>query len=319
MSRWQAVLFGALGLGVATPYVAGLLVPRLGDFGSPGVALAAGLAFSLLVGQPFPEVTKQSKPLLQVCVVLLGFSMNLGAVLDAGRHGFLFALGTIATTLLLGAIVGRLLGVNNTTSTLISAGTAICGGSAIAAVGGAIGAAPGEMSVAMGTVFVLNAAGLYLFPAIGHALGLSPAVFGTWAGVAIHDVSSVVGAASAYDPASLPVATAVKLSRAIWIVPLSLGAAWLNRAERKADAPWPWFIGGFLVASLLRTLVPALAPVAPVIVAFARAGFAVVLFLIGASLSKKTLQTVGWRPMVQGLMLWLFISVVALLVLRETG
>jgi uncharacterized integral membrane protein (TIGR00698 family) len=282
---------------------------------APGIALGIGLGIALAVGNPWPKQTaKLSKTLLQICVVLLGFGMDLGTVLDAGRKGFLLALVTIAATLALGAAVGRILGVDRTTSALVSVGTAICGGSAIAAVGSVIGAAPAEMAVAIGTIFVLNAIALYLFPVLGHLIGLDPSQFGLWAGVAIHDVSSVVGAATAYDPAALPIATAVKLSRALWIAPLTLIAARVLPSARPdaPSPPLPWFIGAFLVASACRSLVPALAVVAPAIGLVAKAGLALVLFLIGTSLSLSSLRAVGWRPLAQGVTLWLFVSAAAL-------
>lgn len=286
-------------------------------WGSPGLALVLGALLAVSLGNPWPQTGKLGKTLLQGCVVLLGFGMDLGLVLDAGRRGLGFAALSIAATLVIGLAVGRLLRVERVTSTLITAGTAICGGSAVAAVGAAIGAGAGEMAVSMGTVFILNAAALYVFPPLGDLLGLDPAQFGTWAGIAIHDVSSVVGAASNYGGDALGVATAVKLSRALWIVPLTLAAAWYFRGKT-AGAPVavPWFIGGFLLASLVRSLVPAIEPVAAGVVSVARAGFALVLFSVGLSLSLATLRAVGWRPMLQGVVLWLLVSGGSLLAVR---
>jgi uncharacterized integral membrane protein (TIGR00698 family) len=280
---------------------------------SPGLALAIGVAFALTLQNPWPkDAPKLQKYLLQACVVLLGFSMDLHKVLEAGLRGVLLAAGSITITLLAGWGLGRALGVAQVPSVLISVGTAICGGSAIAAVGSVLGAASTEMTVAIGTVFVLNAIALYVFPPLGHLLHLTPNEFGVWAGIAIHDVSSVVGAASAYSDDSLEVATAVKLSRALWIVPLTIGAAaWLRRPDQGKAQP-PWFIGLFLVASAVSSFVPALAPVQPWVVAIAKAGMRGVLFLIGASLSMQTMRTVGWRPMAQGAILWVGITALAL-------
>jgi uncharacterized integral membrane protein (TIGR00698 family) len=294
----------------------------LTPWASPPTALAAGVILALTLENPFPHHSKRlSKLLLQACVVFLGFGMDLGTVLRAGAGGLVFAAGTIFTTLALGWGLGRLLKIAPRTSLLISAGTAICGGSAIAAVGSVIGGADAEMTVALGTVFILNAIALYLFPILGHAMHLSQTQFGTWAGVAIHDVSSVVGAAARYGVPALQVATAVKLSRALWIVPVSVVAAIAFR-DRNAAAGTvrptlqvPWFIAFFLLASVLRSVVPAIATAAPHITHLATMGLTLTLFLIGASLSRATLRSVGWRPMVQGVVLWLFIGTASLLVI----
>jgi uncharacterized integral membrane protein (TIGR00698 family) len=275
---------------------------------------------------------------LQGCVVLLGFGMDLPVVLRAGASGAAFAAGTIAGTLLLGYWVGRWLCINARTSALISSGSAICGGSAIAAVGSVLAVTQGEIAVAMGTVFILNAVALYVFPPLGDLLQLSPEQFGTWAGVAIHDVSSVVGASSLYGQDALPIATAVKLSRALWIVPLVLGMslAFADRRPRAAGNPGdfpsqatsvplrkkvqvPWFIGLFLLASVLRSFVPAVAEYSPQLREAATAGLTLTLFLVGAGLSRETLAAVGWRALAQGILLWLFIGGVSLLVILCWG
>lgn len=286
------------------------MVPATRDQ-APGIGLLLGVFVALTLGNPDADATgKRSKQLLQLCVVLLGFGMDLGVVLRAGARGLGLAIVSIAATLALGALLGRALGVPKVTSTLVAAGTAICGGSAIAAVGAAIGAPSADMAVAMGTIFLLNAVALYVYPVVGHLIGLSPDAFGTWAGVGIHDVSSVLGAASAFDPASVAPATAVKLSRALWIVPVTLGARRLY--GRPGGAPVPWFIAGFLAASALRTALPALAPVAPFAVLAAKVGLAAVLTMIGSTLSVSALRAVGWRPLAQGVALWVFISLLAL-------
>jgi uncharacterized integral membrane protein (TIGR00698 family) len=294
---------------------------------SPPVALVAGILFALLIGHPWAHWNhKVTKWLLQICVVLLGFGMNLPTVLRLGLNGSLFAAATISVTLLLGWWVGRRLALDRRTTTLISVGTAVCGGSAIAAVSSVIAATEAEIAVSIGTIFLLNAVALYVFPVAGHLLHLSQAQFGLWAGVAIHDISSVVGAGLSYGPAALQTATAVKLSRTLWIVPLTLAialglgrrkaadaAAGHARRPRKLKIAVPWFIGLFLLASLLRSYFPVVAAWSPELSKLATRGMILVLFLIGTSLSLRALRVVGWRTVATGLVLWLFISVASLL------
>jgi uncharacterized integral membrane protein (TIGR00698 family) len=283
---------------------------------SPPAALTLGILVALTLENPVPTTSRWvAKYLLQICVVLLGFSMDLAIVANAGSRGALFAAVSIATTFWLGERLRRWLGIPLPTSVLISAGTAICGGSAIAAMSSVIGATESEISVAMGTVFVLNAIALYIFPVLGHVFHLTPTQFGTWAGVAIHDVSSVVGAASHFGLGALETATAVKLSRALWIIPVALIAIGMLKQvcgseseQTRNSIQVPWFIGLFVLASTLRTFVPAFSIVVPEITRLSTSGFTLTLFLIGASLSQKTLRAVGWRPMVQGALLWIFIS-----------
>ncbi|HTK36868.1 MAG TPA: putative sulfate exporter family transporter, partial [Pyrinomonadaceae bacterium] len=243
---------------------------------------------------------------------------NIEAVFKAGRDGILFTIVTIFGTLILGYFVGKFLKVNEKTSNLISSGTAICGGSAIAAVGPAIDAGTEEMSVSLGTVFVLNSIALILFPVIGHTLNLSQTQFGVWAAIAIHDTSSVVGAAQTYGAEALAIATTVKLARALWIAPVALMFAFIyrkNDSERKAKVAMPWFIFLFLGATLIRTYAPSaiLPSIFDSLVNLAKAGMTVTLFLIGVSLSRKTLRAVGVRPLLQGVFLWIVISVVSLI------
>ena len=281
---------------------------------SPPLALTLGIVLALTIQNPFPRTSRQiARQLLQVCVVMLGFGMDLEVVLKAGRNGVLFAVVTIAMTLLLGRWLGKWLKIPVKTSVLISAGTAICGGSAIAAVSSVIGAAEQEISIAMGTIFLLNAAALYIFPSLGHFFHLTPDQFGTWAGVAIHDISSVVGAASHFGTTTLNIATAVKLSRALWIVPVSLLFAFLFRRDRTINSQTPsiqvpWFIGLFLLASVIRTAVPTVANWSPAIAQLSELGLKLTLFLIGAGLSLRALKTVGWQPIVQGVLLWIAIG-----------
>ena len=294
---------------------------------SPPVALALGAILALTHENPFAHLGKKvSAKLLQVCVVFLGFGMDLPLVLRTGLQGAGFAAATIAMTLGLGWALGKRLGIDRKVSALISAGTAICGGSAIAAVGSVIGVAESEISVAMGTIFILNAVALYAFPLVGHALGLTQVQFGTWAGIAIHDISSVVGASAHYGLDALQTATAVKLSRALWIIPVGLGAAAIFRARKthrqtatqlKPKVQVPWFIRFFLLASVARSFVPGMAGIALALGHVATTGLTLTLFLIGAGLSAKTLRTVGWRPFLQGVLLWLFISVVSLAIIAR--
>jgi uncharacterized integral membrane protein (TIGR00698 family) len=302
---------------------------------SPPIALAAGILFAALIGHPFAHWNHQAaKWLLQTCVVLLGFGMNIMAVLRLGMRGSVFAALTIGATLLLGRWLGRRFGLDNKTSVLVSVGTAICGGSAIAAVSTVIAATEAEIAVSIGTVFILNAVALYVFPLAGHALHLTQPQFGLWAGVAIHDISSVVGAGLCYGPVALTTATAVKLSRTLWIVPLTLAIAFNLGRKRALAGPGadgssprlrqpriavPWFIALFLLASLTRSYVPAVAVWSPQIGDIARRGMVLVLFLIGTSLSLHALRVVGWRTVMVGLLLWLFISATSLLAIYLFG
>jgi uncharacterized integral membrane protein (TIGR00698 family) len=294
---------------------------------SPPTALVAGILFALLIGHPFAHWNHNvTKWMLQICVVLLGFGMDLPVVLRLGLNGSVFAGVTIGATLLLGYWLGRKLALDQKTSTLISVGTAICGGSAIAAVSSVIAASEAEIAVSIGTIFLLNAVALYIFPLTGHLLHLSQAQFGLWAGVAIHDISSVVGAGMSYGPDALATATAVKLSRTLWIVPLTLAIAFGIARRKPAGADGqttttgkkfkiavPWFIGFFLLASLLRSTVPVISTWSPQLSEIARRGMILVLFLIGTSLSVRALRAVGWRTVMTGLTLWLFVSVASLL------
>ena len=297
----------------------------LSPWGSAPLALALGLVVAFTIGNPFPQLEgKFTKYLLQASVVLLGFGMNLSAVVKAGKDGVLFTIVTIFGTLILGYFVGKLLGVASKTSTLISSGTAICGGSAIAAVGPAINAEKDEMSVSLGTVFVLNSVALFLFPIIGHAINLSQNQFGVWAAIAIHDTSSVVGAANTYGPEALAIATTVKLARALWIAPVALLFAYLYKEKseaksqksevKKRNSIFPWFILLFILATVIRTYAPS--TIQPSIweslVNLAKAGMIVTLFLIGASLSRETLSKFGYRALLEGVILWIVISIVSL-------
>jgi uncharacterized integral membrane protein (TIGR00698 family) len=292
---------------------------------SPAVALALGAALALTVGNPHPGPTARAASLLlKTSVVGLGFGMSLDVMLRAGGLGILYTIVAVLGTLAAGLGLGRLLRVSGETSLLIASGTSICGGSAIAAVGSAIGARAESMSVALATVFVLNAVALYVFPAVGVLAGLSEAQFGVWAAVAIHDTSSVVGAAAIYGAAALAVATVLKLARALWILPLTLASAYVRRrgsGGRSGDGGLrgsvPWFIVLFVLAVVARTLAPAHAiPAMTGLAMAARLGLVVTLFLIGAGLSRATLRRAGGRPLAQGVVLWVLVASVSLLAVR---
>ena len=289
-------------------------VPGMSAFSSwvtPPVVLFIGLAFALLCGQAYPKFNKKvSKKLLQYSVVGLGFGMNLHASLASGKEGMLFTIISVIGTMLIGMFIGRkLLKVNRDTSYLISSGTAICGGSAIAAVGPVIKAKDSDMSVALATIFVLNAIALFIFPVLGGWLGLTQQEFGTWAAIAIHDTSSVVGAGAAYGEEALQVATTIKLTRALWIIPLALATSFIFKSEGK-KVSIPWFILWFIVAVLINTyLLGSVPEVGKVISGLARKGLIITMFFIGASLSTDVLKSVGVKPLVQGVLLWLVISI----------
>jgi uncharacterized integral membrane protein (TIGR00698 family) len=278
---------------------------------SPPFALLGGLIYGLFLTHPFHAESRQlSKFLLQASVVGLGFGMNLYEVVHAGRSGFLYTAVSITTVMLLGLGLGYLIRVGKKASFLITAGTAICGGSAIAAVGPIAEANEEEMAVSLGAVFILNSAALFLFPAIGLALHLTQSQFGLWSALAIHDTSSVVGATARYGATALAVGTTVKLARALWIVPLSIATA--VTLKSKARIQWPWFILFFCVAALLNTMVPVLTPEFSVLNRLGKIGLTVTLFLIGTGLNKETLKKVGVRPLLQGLTLWIIVGTASL-------
>lgn len=286
----------------------------VGAWLTPPFVLFLGLLFALLCGQPFPAFNKKmSKMLLQYSIVGLGFGMNLQASLASGSEGMMFTIVSVFGTLAIGWLIGRkLLGVDRNTSYLISSGTAICGGSAIAAVAPVLKAKDSEISVALGTVFILNAVALFIFPAIGHALGMSDQQFGLWAAIAIHDTSSVVGAGAAYSEAALEVATTVKLTRALWIIPVALISAVIFKSKGKKIAI-PWFILLFVLAMIVNTYFLSDYPaIGTTINSVARKCLTLTMFFIGASLSKDVLKSVGLKAFAQGVLLWLLISVITL-------
>ena len=290
-------------------YIPGL--EMLSCWCTPPVMLFLGLAYALICGQGYPSFNKKmSKMLLQYSVVGLGFGMNLHESLASGKEGMTFTIISVIGTLAIGMLIGRkLLKVDRETSYLISSGTAICGGSAIAAVGPVIKAKPANMSVALAVVFVLNAIALFIFPSIGHWLELSQQQFGTWAAIAIHDTSSVVGAGAAYGEEALEVATTIKLTRALWIIPLALATSLIFKSK-DSKITIPWFILYFIIAILLNTFVLDSVPqVGTAVSGIARRFLTLTMFFIGASLSMDVLRAVGIRPLIQGLLLWIVISV----------
>ena len=280
---------------------------------SAAQALLLGAALALTFGNPYAARTKAlSSRLLMIAVVGLGAGMNLETVARAGLQGIGYTVVSISLSLALGLLLARLLKVEGQTGLLIAVGTAICGGSAIAAVAPAVRAKEHEVSVSLGTVFMLNALALFVFPPAGHALGLSETQFGLWSALAIHDTSSVVGASQMYGPEALQIGTTVKLARALWIVPITfIIGSWVNRGQKgqtQAKAKRPWFILGFLLVAALVTYIPALQPAGHLVEWAARRALVVTLFLIGASLTRATLAAVGFRPFAQGILLWIIVA-----------
>lgn len=299
-------------------------IPNVETFITPPLALFFGLAFALICGKAYPAFNKKmSKKLLQYSVIGLGFGMNLQASLASGAEGMTFTIISVTGTMIVGWFVGRkLLKMERNTSYLISSGTAICGGSAIAAVGPVIKAKDSEMSVALGTIFILNAIALFIFPVIGNYLGMTQEQFGLWAAIAIHDTSSVVGAGAAYGEEALEIATTVKLTRALWIIPLALATSFIFKTkEQKISIPW--FILWFVVAMIINTYVLSLSEtgiiIGEFINGFARKALTLTLFFIGASLSIDTLKAVGIKPLIQGILLWITISLSTLAYIFHTA
>ena len=295
---------------------------------SPPVALFVGLIFALCFGAPCQKFNKKlSKQLLQASVVGLGFGMNLVQSLKSGAEGMLFTIISVALVMIVGVWLGRRMRIEQKTSYLISSGTAICGGSAIAAVGGVLKANENQMAVSLGVVFILNAIALFVFPPIGRMLGMSDGQFGTWAAIAIHDTSSVVGAGQAYSATACEIATLVKCTRALWIIPLAFFTAYLYRndasATGKTKVAVPWFIVLFLLAMVVNTYTPesltsTMQPIYQGIAMLAKRMMTVVLFAIGAGLSLKVVRQVGLRPLVLAVVLWIVIGIGSLLVVINT-
>lgn len=285
---------------------------------SPPIAMLMGLVVAQIIGNPFMEFnSKVINWLLKISVVGLGFGMNAFSALEAGKNGFFFTIASIAITLTLGFIVGKWFGIDKKISQLISSGTAICGGSAIASIAPIIKADPKQISIAIGIVFLLNSIALFVFPAIGHFFDLTQYQFGVWSAVAIHDTSSVVGAADIYGQEALEVATTIKLARALWILPVSIiFAVFFKGGTTKVKIPY--FIGLFILAIIANTYVPSIQKLSPYIVIAAKKGLTLCLFLVGTSLTDKALTSIGFKPLIQGIILWLFISIASLVVIINT-
>jgi len=295
-------------------FFAGLLF-CLTPWASPPMALLVGLAFGAVARHPYPGESRQvSRYLLQAAVVGLGFGMNLQQVVRAGRSGFVYTAVGIVFALLIGSLIGILLAVQSRPSFLISTGTAICGGSAIAAVGPVVGADEDEMSVSLGTIFLLNSVALLTFPAIGAALKLTQTQFGLWAALAIHDTSSVVGACAKYGALALAIGTTVKLARALWIVPVTVATAVVKGSKTKIH--WPWFILFFCLAAVANTYLFPGSHFYHLLSNLGKLMLIFTLFLIGATLSPAALKKVGPRPLLQGVLLWIVVAVTSLLAIR---
>jgi uncharacterized integral membrane protein (TIGR00698 family) len=284
-------------------------------FISPPIALTFGILFGLTISNPFARESRAAaRWLLPASVVALGFGMNLYEVIKVGRSGFRYTALGIAFALVVGLTLGRLLRIRGNASYLITVGTAICGGSAIAAIAPILQADEEEMAVSLGTVFVLNSVALLIFPLLGHTLGLSQTQFGLWAALAIHDTSSVVGAASRYGAHALLVGTTVKLARALWIVPLAFATAAIKRS--KSAVHFPWFIVFFCLAAVVNTYFPAFSNGSKILFQFGRLGLTATLFLIGSGISAPLIRKVGWRPLAQGILLWIVVGLTSLYFIR---
>ncbi|MCK9613825.1 MAG: putative sulfate exporter family transporter [Bacteroidales bacterium] len=292
------------------------IIFSLSPFASPPIALLLGLFIALFIGNPFKHLShKATHILLQISVVGLGFGMNVTSAINAGKTGVLFTVFSIIGTLVIGFLLSKIFKVEKKTSYLISSGTAICGGSAIAAISPVIKAEEKQISVALGTIFILNSIALFIFPVIGHKLNLSQTQFGLWCAIAIHDTSSVVGAACKYGNTALEVATTVKLTRALWIIPIAFLSTFIFK-NKKSKIKIPYFIGLFIIAMFLNSYFPFIQQYNYIIVNIAKAGLTLTLFLIGSGLSKTILKSVGFRPLLQGVTLWIIISIVSLVVIN---
>ncbi len=299
-----------------------LIVLPLDAVGLPNisapVALLCGLVFAFVLDMPCPKFNKKtSKYLLQVAVVCLGFNMNLQESLRSGADGMMFTVVSVIGVMAMGVLFGYWLHINRKTAYLISSGTAICGGSAIAAVGPVLKADSDEMAVSLGVIFILNSIALFIFPPIGHMLDMTQTQFGTWAAIAIHDTSSVVGAGEVYGEVALQTATLIKLTRALWIIPLALATMFIFR-DRTGKISIPWFIFLFVLAMVINTYLPLPEAFVKTMVWIARRGMLVTLFMIGASLSLGMIRNVGVRPLLLAVALWIVISLSSLAVVEAT-
>ncbi len=304
----QSYLFFSESKLIQQLFFVGMLLLCTTVFVSPPIALGLGLIVANVFGHPFLVWNqKATNYLLQFSVVGLGFGMNVQSAMAAGKEGFLFTIISIVSTLILGTLLGKWFKVESKTTHLISCGTAICGGSAIAAIAPVIKSNEKQTSVALGVIFILNSVALFLFPAIGHYFNVSQSDFGMWCAIAIHDTSSVIGAASKYGPEALQIATTVKLARALWIIPVALFTAFIFK-NKSGKVKIPYFIGFFILALVTNTYLPQVQIFAPQLVSISKIGLTITLFLIGAGLNRKVLKSVGFRPLVQGITLWVCIA-----------
>lgn len=300
----QKIIFVTLALFCLTPFI------------SAPVALLLGIIIAQVLNNPFPKSHKLTSQLLKISVIGLGFGMNVYSAMRAGKEGFIFTVVSIFSVLILGYLFTRIFKVDKIIGYLISAGTAICGGSAIAAVAPVVQAKENQISVALAAVFILNSVALLIFPYVGHLINLSQTQFGLWCAIAIHDTSSVVGAAAKFGDQALEVATTVKLARALWIIPVSFLSTFLFKNKSK-KIKIPYFIGLFVVAMLLNTYVPFVQSISSPIVAISKAGLTLTLFLIGTGLTYDSVKTVGIKPLILAILLWIIISVGSLLVIMN--
>lgn len=291
----------------------GLAVVCLTPFISSPIALTLGFALAVFMGNPFEKYLHQYiHLLLQISIVGLGFGLKLDEALHAGKTGLMLTVVSIISVMVLGYFLGKIFKLERPLSYLLSAGTAICGGSAIAAVSPIIKPSTKQISLALAIVFTLNSIALFIYPAIGHLLNLSQEQFGLWCAVGIHDTSSVVGAASKYGNEALKIATTVKLARALWIIPVSLITMFIFKSK-DSKIKIPWFIGYFILAILLNTYFPFMDQFSPAITSFAKSGLNLTLFFIGSTLSIQTLKTIGFKPLLTAVLLWVTISIGSLL------
>lgn len=295
-----------------------LAVFSLSPWVSSPIALALGIAFAFTLKTPFPlpKINPVIHRLLKFSIIGLGFGLQLNEALKAGQNGFLITIISIGFVLILGGLLGKILKLDKILSYLIGVGTAICGGSAIAAISPIIKANGKQISVALAVIFTLNSIALFIYPPVGHLLGLSQEQFGLWCAIGIHDTSSVVGAANNYGEEALKIATTVKLARALWIIPLSLLTMWLFKGKSNR-IKIPWFIGGFVLAILVNTYLPIPEVITNTITLTAKAGLHLTLFLIGSTLSYETLRNVGVKPLIFSVLLWIGISLLGLLMVYE--
>ncbi|MEC4727567.1 putative sulfate exporter family transporter [Shewanella sp. D64] len=280
---------------------------------SSPIALVLGFTLASLGLVPTNiDLGSLTKKLLSYSIIGLGFGIQLQTAITVSLDNLPLILGSIIFTLVLGFLLTKALKFDTKTGHLISVGTAICGGSAIAAVSPAINAKSDQIAIALATIFILNSIALFLFPALGHLLSMSQYDFGVWSAIAIHDTSSVVGAASAYGEEALVTATTIKLARALWIIPIALISAILFGGDKKRITI-PYFIGFYCLAIAIAYFLPQGQPAYEVIFGLSKRALVLCLFLIGAGITVKKMRAAGIKPLALGVMLWLAIGISSLL------